>query len=110
MISVRSLLLVVSGHDRNVREIRDAVNRVLPDLPAGIDPPTVSKLDPDASPILYIALRAPGKPVRDVTEFADKKIRRDFETVLGVGQVKLRTILRAAKDVDEVVGDHGETR
>jgi len=75
--------------DVGVQEIRDAVNRVLPDLPAGIDPPTVSKLDPDASPILYIALRAPGKPVRDVTEFADKKIRRDFETVLGVGQVKL---------------------
>ena len=41
---------------------------------------------PDAAPVLSIALSA-NKPVREVTEFADKVLRRQLESVTGVGQV-----------------------
>src|SRR5215210_2123648 len=51
------------------QEVRDKVNMVLPDLPADIDQPTVDKLDPDAAPVLTLALSAP-RPTRDITEFA----------------------------------------
>ncbi|MEZ4314796.1 MAG: efflux RND transporter permease subunit [Polyangiaceae bacterium] len=70
------------------QEVRDRVNATLRDLPAGIDPPVITKMDPDASPILTLALTGPGSP-RDVTELADKALRRELESISGVGQVLL---------------------
>lgn len=74
--------------DVAAQEVRDRVNRALSQLPKGIDQPIVEKLDPDAAPILNLALVA-DKPVRDITEFADKILRRQIEGVQGVGQVTL---------------------
>ena len=71
------------------QEIRDRLQLIVPDLPRGIDLPTVQKMDPDASPIISLALRWPGKPVQEVSELADKRVRRHFESVNGVGQVAL---------------------
>lgn len=68
------------------QEVRDRVNRVIPDLPTEAETPTVEKLDPDATPVLAIALSAQ-KPIREVTEFADKTLRRQIESVNGVGQI-----------------------
>ena len=75
--------------DIGAQEIRDRLNLILPDLPKDIEQPTVQKLDPDSQPVLYLALNAPDKPIQEVTEFADKRIRRLFETVDGVGQVQI---------------------
>ncbi len=72
--------------DVAAQEVRDKVNGVLPQLPKTIDQPRVDKFDPDASPVLSIALSA-RKPVRDITEYADKVLRRQLESVTGVGQV-----------------------
>jgi hydrophobe/amphiphile efflux-1 (HAE1) family protein len=73
--------------DVATQEVRDRLQLIIPDLPKGIDLPVVQKLDPDAAPILYLALKWPGRPVQDITELADKRIRRYFESVSGVGQV-----------------------
>ena len=72
--------------DTAAQEVRDKISAALPDLPEGIDPPTVTKLDPDAAPILAFAISS-DKDVREVTEFADKTLRRDLESLPGVGQV-----------------------
>ena len=74
--------------DTNVaaQEVRDRVNSVLPELPKTVDQPRVEKFDPDAAPVLSIAVTAK-KPVRDVTEYVDKVLRRRLEGVNGVGQV-----------------------
>jgi len=78
----------VLDKDTNVaaQEVRDKVNGVLPLLPKTIQQPRVDKFDPDAAPVLSLALSA-GKPVRDITEYADKVLRRQLESVNGVGQV-----------------------
>jgi HAE1 family hydrophobic/amphiphilic exporter-1 len=68
------------------QEVRDKVNRAIPDLPKTVDQPTVEKMDPDASPVLTLAVTS-DKPVREVTEFADKVLRRRLESITGVGQV-----------------------
>ena len=70
------------------QEVRDHVSQVLPDLPKGIDQPQVQKLDPDASPIMYLSLEA-DQPIREITEIADKQVRRDLENISGVGQVSI---------------------
>jgi hydrophobe/amphiphile efflux-1 (HAE1) family protein len=75
--------------DVAAQEVQQKINTVLPDLPKGIDPPVVMKFDPDASPILFIALQAPGKNVGEVTDLADRVVRRRLEAVNGVGQVML---------------------
>jgi HAE1 family hydrophobic/amphiphilic exporter-1 len=74
--------------DTNIaaQEVRDKVNGVLPLLPKTIQQPRVDKFDPDAAPVLSVALTA-NKPVRDITEYADKVLRRQIESVTGVGQV-----------------------
>jgi HAE1 family hydrophobic/amphiphilic exporter-1 len=74
--------------DVAAQEVRDRVNSVLRDLPRDADPPVIEKIDPDAAPVLSVAASAPA-PIRDVTEFCDKVLRRQLESVLGVGQVKL---------------------
>jgi HAE1 family hydrophobic/amphiphilic exporter-1 len=72
--------------DVAAQEVRDKVNGVLPQLPKTIDQPRVDRMDPDASPVLSLALTA-DKPVRDITEYADKVLRRQLESLNGVGQV-----------------------
>jgi HAE1 family hydrophobic/amphiphilic exporter-1 len=72
--------------DIAAQEVRDRVNRVLPLLPRTVLQPTVEKLDFTASPVITVAVTA-DKPVRDITEFADKVLRRRLESSNGVGQV-----------------------
>ena len=72
--------------DTAAKEVRDKVNSVLPLLPKTIQQPRVDKFDPDAAPVLSVAVSA-GKPVREITEYADKVLRRQIESVTGVGQV-----------------------
>ncbi|MFA5897492.1 MAG: efflux RND transporter permease subunit [Hyphomicrobium sp.] len=72
--------------DIAAQEVRDRINRVLPQLPRTVLQPTVEKLDFQASPVITVAVTA-DKPVRDITEFADKVLRRRLESSDGVGQV-----------------------
>ena len=70
------------------QEVRDRVNRILNDLPKAADAPRVERLDADAAPVLNVALIAE-RPVREITEYADKILRRQLESSPGVGQVTL---------------------
>ena len=87
-----SLVIISFALDKNidvaVQEVRDHVTSVLPQLPKGLDPPIVSKLDPDAAPILLVTVSGPGSR-RDLTELADKRVRRQIESINGVGQATI---------------------
>ena len=72
--------------DVAAQEVRDRVSRILPLLPRTVQQPIVEKRDPDAFPVLTIAVTA-DKPVRDISEYADKVLRRQLESADGVGQV-----------------------
>jgi HAE1 family hydrophobic/amphiphilic exporter-1 len=78
--------------DKNVdvaaQEVRDKMDQVLPELPRDIDAPVVDKVDTDAAPVLFLSLSA-DRPIRDITELADKTIRREIEGLPGVGQVTI---------------------
>src|SRR4029077_17124679 len=66
--------------DVAAQEVRDKVNSVLPQLPKTIQQPGVHRMEPAASPVLSLPLTA-DKPVRDITEYADKVLRRQFESL-----------------------------
>ena len=80
-----SFLLDKDG-DVAAQEVRDKVSAVMSRLPKTVQQPRIDRFDPDAAPVISIAVTA-NKPVRDVTEFADKVLRRQLESVTGVGQV-----------------------
>ena len=88
-----SQLIVQFELDKEVdiaaQEVRDKVNTVLGELPSGIEQPIISKVDPGAIPVLYLAVRGEGTPTRELTELADKTVRRRLETILGVGKVSV---------------------
>jgi len=73
--------------DVAAQEVQNKINGI-PDLPSGIDPPTVSKFDPSAIPVMELALSA-NRSVRDISEYADKVLRPQLEGTPGVGQVTL---------------------
>ena len=82
--------LLEKNVDVAAQDVRDKINGVLPELPEDIDQPTVEKLDPDASPVMAIAVSAPEPTtLRDITEYCDKVLRRQLESLGGVGQVML---------------------
>ena len=80
--------LLEKNIDVAAQEVRDRVNQILAELPDDAEAPVVEKLDPDAAPILNIAVVA-DRPVREITEYADKVLRRQLESVPGVGQVRV---------------------
>src|SRR5580704_9241646 len=87
-----SLVVIAFNLDKDAdvaaQEVRDHINNVLPDLPKGIDPPVVSKIDPDAIPVLFVNLNGKAS-IRELTELADKRVRRQIESISGVGQVSI---------------------
>jgi hydrophobic/amphiphilic exporter-1 (mainly G- bacteria), HAE1 family len=87
-----SQVLVTFVLEKNIdvaaQEVRDRIARIIPELPEDVDAPIIEKIDPDAAPILNLALVA-DKPVREITEYADKVLRRQLESVAGVGQITL---------------------
>src|SRR6202045_4580329 len=74
--------------DVAAQEVRDKVNQVVPQLPETAKAPVVQKIDPDAQPILQMVVSSP-RPLREVTEIADKQIKPRLENIPGVGQIRL---------------------
>ncbi len=75
--------------DVAVQEVRDKVALTQNQLPKDIDPPTVRRFDPSQIPIMSIAITA-DRPIREVTEYSDKVLRRRIESADGVGEVDVR--------------------
>ncbi|MGZ3421691.1 MAG: efflux RND transporter permease subunit [Polyangiales bacterium] len=74
--------------DVAAQEVRDKLNLVIPNLPKDIELPTVTRIDPDAVPVVTMTLSA-NKPIREVTEMADRTVRRRLEGTSGVGDVSV---------------------
>ncbi len=87
-----SLVMVSFDLDRDIdlaaQDVRDRVAQVMRRLPDDVEPPVISKSDSDSSPVLTLAL-AGDRPLRELTEIADKRIKRLLERARGVGEVRL---------------------
>ncbi|MBI1895973.1 MAG: efflux RND transporter permease subunit [Acidobacteria bacterium] len=69
-------------------DVREKVQGAMRKLPPNVLPPTVMKADPDSEPVITLAVHGT-RPVRELTEIADKQLRRALETVDGVGGVDI---------------------
>lgn len=73
--------------DVAAQEVRDKISRVLSQLPRDADPPVVEKLSTDAQPILNVVVAAK-RDLRETTKIVDDRIKKNIESVSGVGQVR----------------------
>ncbi len=71
------------------QEVRAKVSAIRGDLPKGIEEPIIQKLDFAAFPIASLALRSERLSPRDLTTLAEKKVKKRFENIAGVGKVDL---------------------
>src|SRR6266699_2538246 len=74
--------------DVAAQEVRNKIDLIVNDLPETAEVPIVQKLDTDATPVLRIAVSAP-RSLREVTDIADKQIKRRIESINGVGNVDI---------------------
>jgi HAE1 family hydrophobic/amphiphilic exporter-1 len=70
------------------QDVREKVSTALKNLPPNILPPIITKVDPDSDPILTVVVSG-SMNRRELTEIADKVVRRGIQTVDGVGEVDL---------------------
>jgi HAE1 family hydrophobic/amphiphilic exporter-1 len=80
--------LLEKNADVAAQEVRNKVDLIVNDLPATAEQPIVQKLDTDATPVLRIAVSGP-RTLREVTDIADKQIKRRIESINGVGNVDI---------------------
>ncbi len=87
-----SFVIATFRLDRDIesatQDVRDRVAAVLSQLPRDVRPPVVTKQDNDASPVLTVAVSA-DRPLRELTEIADKQIKPFLERSAGVGEVEV---------------------
>src|ERR1044072_6901143 len=80
--NVRLIVKFVLERDINdaAQDVREKVAQAMRDLPPEVQPPIITKVDPDADPVISFAL-AGTLPLQALTDIADKQIRRAVETV-----------------------------
>src|SRR5688500_1425752 len=71
--------------DIAAQDVRDRVATVVRRLPDDVDPPVVTKANNDTRPVVTIALAA-DRPLRELTELADKVVKVQIERSAGVGE------------------------
>ena len=70
-------------------DVRDKVSQAQRFLPRDCDPPTVSKADADASPIIMIAVKSRQRSLLELSEIADLTFKEQLQTVSGVSAVMI---------------------
>ena len=70
-------------------DVRDKVSRAQRFLPRDCDPPTVSKADADAQPILMLAVQSDKRSLLEISEIADLTIKEQLQTISDVSAVQI---------------------
>ncbi|HZT36333.1 MAG TPA: efflux RND transporter permease subunit [Bryobacteraceae bacterium] len=85
-------IIVTFVLDRDIsdatEDVREKVSSAMRKLPPNVLPPTVAKADPDNDPVITLSVSGQ-RSARELTEIADKQIRRALETVDGVAAVDM---------------------
>ena len=72
-----------------VNDVREKVSGAIKAVPPELLPPVITKVDPDADPVMSLIVSSDSMSLRTLTEVADKQVSRAIQTVNGVGQVTI---------------------
>jgi multidrug efflux pump len=77
-------------------DVRDKVSQAQRFLPRDCDPPTISKADADASPIMMIAVRSSQRNLLELSEIAELTFKEQLQTIDGVSGIFIWGLKRYA--------------
>jgi HAE1 family hydrophobic/amphiphilic exporter-1 len=91
--------------DVAMQEVQAKISEAQHDLPKDIDPPSVTKTNPEDQPIIRVALSG-DRPLKDLMAFTNDYLKDKFTTLSGVGDVDMGGYidpnLRIWLDIDEL--------
>ena len=70
-------------------DVRDRVSIARSRLPQDIDPPTVSKADADAVPIIFLSVKSDKRNLLAITDVALNTFKERLQTIPGVSQINI---------------------
>lgn len=73
--------------DAAAQDVQTAIAQAARNLPQGMDPPQLRKINPADSPILYLALSAERLPLTELDAIADSRVAQRLSSLSGVAQV-----------------------
>jgi len=89
----QSTITVEFNLDRDIdlalQDVQTKIAQAQRNLPKEIDPPVVTKTNPEDNPILWFALTAKDHPLKDMMNYTHDYAKDQFTTVAGVGEVVL---------------------
>ncbi|HEV8676106.1 MAG TPA: efflux RND transporter permease subunit [Methylomirabilota bacterium] len=74
--------------DEAANDVREKVATIVSQFPPGTESPVIEKFDVDAAPVMALVVSGQRSP-REITELADKRIKRALETVKDIGAITL---------------------
>jgi multidrug efflux pump len=96
--------------DGAASDVRDRVSRVRARLPDEIDEPVISKIEADASPIVWLAFFSDRHNALEISDIADRYVKDRLQTLPGVASVIIggerRYAMRLWLDKDRLAAHH----
>lgn len=87
--------------DAAAQDVQSAISQASRQLPRDMpSPPSIRKVNPADSPILYLALSSPTLPLSEVNEYADTAISPRISMISGVAQVMVYGSQKYAVRID----------
>jgi len=74
--------------DFAIQDVQAKVSQATRSLPRDVNPPTISKSNPEDNPIMMIALSGPF-PQRILTDYLQYTLKEKLQTIPGVGEISL---------------------
>ena len=77
--------------DKNIdvamQEVQNKISQIGSLLPKNLDPPTISKTNPEDQPIMYLAIQSEKVPRKELMAYVRDVLKDKFSTVPGVGEI-----------------------
>ncbi|MGB4865913.1 MAG: efflux RND transporter permease subunit [Hyphomicrobium sp.] len=93
--------------DRAVLDVKDAIDKIRPNLPRSIDEPLVSRLDVEGQSILSFAASSPGMTLEQLSWHIDDVVKRQLLGLKGIGKVEryggVKREIRVSLDPDRLL-------
>ena len=74
--------------DVALQEVQSKIAQAQRNLPRDIDPPVITKTNPEDQPIMFIALSG-DRPLKDMCRYINETLQDQFTIVPGVGDIRL---------------------
>ena len=73
--------------EKAVQDSKDAIDRIIGNLPGGVESPVVTRIDVEGQAILTYAVTAPNMSIEELSWFVDDTITRALQGRPGIGRV-----------------------